>query len=263
MSSEAQLKFSLGKIRVPKASEILTNFLREKILDGTYAAGESLPTERELAEVSGLSRASVREALRMLETEGLISTRTGRTGGSAVQLPGQDALDRSIDLFVRAQRVRFGTLLEVRETIEPQLARLAALHRTEADLERLEQLQSDMGKAIGSFTDWTDLNVAWHEAVAAASHNSLLVAFWRAISRMMRAAANIDLATNTPELVAAVLKVHRQVLDAIQAGDGDAAARRMARHVKAYSEHIRAQASKDIVLSTTFESTKNQETASP
>ncbi len=49
MSGEAQSKFSLGKIKVPKASEILTNFLREKILDGAYAAGESLPTERELA----------------------------------------------------------------------------------------------------------------------------------------------------------------------------------------------------------------------
>jgi DNA-binding FadR family transcriptional regulator len=261
MSSEAQLKFSLGKIRVPKASEILTNFLREKILDGTYAAGESLPTERELAEVSGLSRASVREALRMLETEGLISTRTGRTGGSAVQLPGQDALDRSIDLFVRAQRIRFGTLLEVRETTEPQLARLAALHRTEADLERLERLHAEMAKHTGPAADWTDLNVAWHEAVATASHNSLLVAFWRAISRMMRAAANIDVLTNTPALVAAVLKVHRQVLDAIRAGDGDAAARRMGRHVKAYSEYIRAHASKDIVLSAAFESTKNQETA--
>jgi len=255
MNKEPQVKFGLGKIRVPKAPEILTNYLRERILDGTYAAGESLPTEREMAEVSGLSRASVREALRMLETEGLISTRLGRGGGSAVQLPGQDAFDRTIDLFVRAQRVRFGTLVEVREAIEPQLARLAASNRTDADLNRLRQLYAQMEQPFAVFTDWVRLNIAWHDAVAAASHNPLLVAFWRAISRMMASAASLDEATNTPELIAGVLHAHARVLQAIQAADGDAAARRMGRHIAAYSQAIRRQAAIDTVISANQEST--------
>ena len=78
---------------------------------------------------------------------------------------------------------------------------------------------------------------------------------------MMRAAANLDVFTNTPALVAAGLNVHRQVLEAIRAGAGDAAARRMGRHVQAYSEYVRAHAFNDIALSAAIESTKNREAA--
>lgn len=241
-------KVRLERIEVPKAPELLAKALREKILEGAYAEGEPLPNERVLAETSGLSRASVREALRILEAEGMIITRTGRNGGSVPQLPGQDRLVRSIQLFVRSRRVRFSTLLQVRETLEPLLARLAALQHRADDLEKLEALQARMEASLNQIPEFTCLNVEWHAAVVQASHNELLIAFWQGIHDMLQTAAKIDQTYNSPAVTAAVSKVHRRILEAIRTRDADAAARRMARHMRAYTEHVQAQTSPDAEL---------------
>ena len=78
---------TVKRLVVPKAPDVLAEHLRETILRGELAEGSPLPTERELGERSGLSRASVREALRILESEGLIQTRPGRNGGASVKQP--------------------------------------------------------------------------------------------------------------------------------------------------------------------------------
>src|SRR5215468_10024748 len=124
----------LAAVVVPKASDVLAAKLRELILSNRLAEGTPLPTERELVAQSGLSRTSVREALRVLETEGLVLTKAGRNGGSQVRRPGHESLTRSLETFVRSHEVRFEALLEAREAIEPAAARLAAIHRTDDDL---------------------------------------------------------------------------------------------------------------------------------
>jgi DNA-binding GntR family transcriptional regulator len=78
---------------------------------------------------------------------------------------------------------------------------------------------------------------------------------------MMRDAANLDLFASRPALVAAGLNLHGRVLQAIRAGDGDAAVRHIGRHVQRYSEHVRAHAFNDIAPSAAFESTQNREAA--
>lgn len=245
---ESRPKVLVERIEVPKAPEILANSLREKILSGVYAEGAPLPNERVLAEMSGLSRTSVREALRILEAEGMITTRSGRNGGSVPRLPGQERLVRSIQLFARSRRVRFGSLLEVREMLEPQLARLAALHRDAADLAKLDTLQARMETSLDRIGEFTHMNVEWHMAVIQASHNELMIAFWQGIHAILHTAADIDETYNSRSVTAAVSKAHRRILDAIINRDGDAAARRMARHMRAYMEHIQALASPDTEL---------------
>ena len=123
------MPLDLAAVVVPKASDVLAARLRELILSSGLAEGTPLPPERELVAQSGLSRASVREALRVLETEGLVLTRAGRNGGSQVRRPGRESISRSFELFVRSHGVRFEALLEAREAIEPAAAALAAIHR--------------------------------------------------------------------------------------------------------------------------------------
>lgn len=227
---------------------MLAERLREGILTRHFETGAPLPNERALADMSGLSRASVREALCMLETEGLIVTRPGRGGGSVTHMPGADTLERSLRLFIRGQRIRFLSLLEAREAIEPQLARLAARNRSAEDLQRLQQLQARFEDPSVPLSDWAHMNVDWHLAVATASRNELLTGVWKAVSSLMHEASAIDVPYNSAEVRSAVCHAHRRILDAIVAANGEAAARRMARHLGAYVEHIRAQTAPDLEL---------------
>lgn len=99
--------FTLGPISVPKASDVLANHLREQILRGELSEGSALPVERELASSVGLSRGTVRDALRVLEIEGLVTTRPGRAGGSFVRRPDATTLQRSLNVLVTGRGIRF------------------------------------------------------------------------------------------------------------------------------------------------------------
>lgn len=229
-------------LNVPKAADVLAASLRERILNGHFGDGDDLPSERELVEQVSLSRATVREALRILEGEGLIATRLGRNGGSAVVRPSAAAIERSVAIFIRGQRIRFEAVLEARVAIEPSSARFAAQHRTEDDLVQMEACHQAMETAsrLGDLKGYVRANLDWHVAVVRASHNELLIAFISAVSESVHEATDLD-GINPLETRNAVIHAHRRVIDAIRAGDGLAAERRMTRHVGAYVDHVRVK----------------------
>lgn len=230
----------LPAISVPKAADVLAGILREKILGGQLSEGADLPNERDLGLQSGLSRASVREALRILEGEGLIVTRTGRNGGSAVLRPTSATIERSVGIFIRGQNIRFEAVLETRSAIEPASARFAAKHRTDDDLLAIEQSHARLIDAsrADDLQAYVQANLDWHVQVVRASHNELLIAFISAVSKPVYVDSDIE-GFNSAEVRSAVIRAHQQVMDAIRAGDGDAAERRMARHVGAYISDVR------------------------
>ncbi len=224
---------------------MLAERLREQILSGRLREGDQLPAERELVEQTGLGRSSVREALRVLENQGLISKRPGRNGGSLIRRPDRASIESSIDLFIRGQKLRFRSLLETREAIEPASARLAALHRSDDDLRSLSEAHQQLEAAYGDIPTFLIANVRWHLAVVQASHNELLIAFMTAISHAMHAGTDLQ-DFNSDEVRAVVTKAHRRVFEAIRDRDPDAARRRMERHVGAYCEHVRRKAPESI-----------------
>jgi len=237
----------LGPIHVPKSSEVLASQLRVHILDGTIGDGAALPAERDLVTQTGLSRGSVREALRILHTEGLITTRPGRTGGSVARRPGDDALARYIGLFVQGRGISLMSLLQVREAIEPSIASLAAVNRTEDDLAELTAITKRIEDAYGDVPVYLAENVSWHVAIASASHNELLKAFITAISGLVFKASAIENFASE-DVRTLVIKAHRRILEAIVAGDAEAAGRRMARHLAALTKQMRAFVSAPVVL---------------
>lgn len=227
----------VATVFVPKASDVLAARLREMILSKGAPEGTALPTERELVAQSGLSRASVREALRVLETEGLIVTKVGRNGGSVTKRPGHEAISRSLDLFVRSHGVRVGALIEAREAIEPAAARLAALHRSTDDIAELRRLNALLAP-LPEVTEFVRVNYDWHLAVVKASRNELMLAFFSALADPLYAATEYQSLT-TPELRREVVLAHDRVIEAIAEGDPDRAFRRMLRHVGAYIGIVR------------------------
>ena len=229
----------IAPVNVPKAADVLAGILREKILEGDLNEGMPLPNERDLGTQAGLSRASVREALRILEGEGLIATRVGRNGGSEVVRPSSATIERSVAIFIRGQRLRLEAVLETRAAIEPPSARFAALHRTDADLAAMEVCHQTLEQAseAGDIPAYVRANLDWHVQVVRASHNELLIAFISAVSQSVYLTTDLD-GFNSTAVRNAVIRAHRRVMDAIQTRDGDAAARRMDRHVAAYVSDV-------------------------
>ncbi len=218
-------------IKIQKGFETLAAELREQILSGQIGPGQALPNERDLVEQSGLSRGSVREALRVLETQGLVLTRVGRNGGRVAVESSTATVKSSLGHFIRGQQVPFPVLMETVEALEPSLARLAALHRTDADIAAL-QLASKKLRATSSASRFLAANSAWHAAMADASHNPILNAIYHTLGAGLLDPHVAGFAS--AEIREAVMHAVSTVEAAIIAGDAEAARRRMERHVNAY-----------------------------
>jgi GntR family transcriptional repressor for pyruvate dehydrogenase complex len=225
-----------ASVPASKASDVLAHELRERILRGEFPEGTALPPERELVVQTKMSRTTVRESLRILEVQGLVRIKTGRSGGAFVQKPGEASVASSVGLVIRGQQIRMTALLETRESIEPQCARLAAKYRTDDDLAVLDAANVAIAHQ-GSLADFLQANVDWHVAVAVASHNELLTGFMRALSRAIYDSTDnqgfID-----DEVRATTVKAHVSITRAIRDHDPEAALRRMNRHVHAYAEAV-------------------------
>ncbi|MGX9936589.1 FadR/GntR family transcriptional regulator [Advenella kashmirensis] len=228
----------LSLIDVPKSCDILASMLREQILDGTIPDGSMLPAERELVEQTGLSRGSVREGLRILEAEGFIKTRSGRYGGSMATRPTGAMVSEQINVFARISGIPLTSIVEARVALEPMLARLAAINRTEEDLAQLEDISKRIVAASNDVPTYLQENVNWHCALAQASHNELLHTFTVSIAQLIREATSIK--NMAPlEIRMIVIQAHDKILQAIADKDPEVAERRMLRHVQAYAEHVK------------------------
>ena len=232
-AGDARSVIRLSPLEVPKASDVLANELRERILSGEYPEGTPLPPERELVVQTRMSRTTVREALRILEVQGLIRIKAGRAGGAFVQRPGEESVASSLELLIRGRQIRLASVHETREAIEPSCARLAALHRTAGDVQRLEAANEALA-ATADLDAFLRANVDWHVAVATASHNEILTGIMMALSRAIYTTTNNEGFVND-EVRSIAARAHRSVTRAIKERDADAAVRRMTRHVHSYA----------------------------
>ena len=233
----------LARIKVPKSSGVLAEKLQEQILSGAYPPGSSLPTERELVSATGLSRGSIREGLRILETQGLVHTRAGRYGGAVVSQPSDALLAGHISVFARGRSISLRSLVEVRQALAPMIAFLAARNRTEDDLAELKRISTALEAAAPSdLNAFLEENTNWHTALASASHNELLFALAASIFPLMEEASRIENFASE-EVRGRAVHAHRRILQAIEARDGDTARRRAERDVQAYATYLEAAVS--------------------
>jgi GntR family transcriptional repressor for pyruvate dehydrogenase complex len=217
-------------LTVPKASDILAAQVRERIFSGELAEGTALPAERQLVEQTGLSRATVREALRVLEVENLLRIRPGRGGGAFVHRPDHKSLANTVQLVIRGQQIRLESLHQTREAIEPTCAALAARHRTDEGLAELDAANADLVQAGADIPRFLRANIRWHNAVAKAGENELLIGFMSALSQSIYAATDLERFMDA-QIRELTVRAHARITEAIRQQDEAAAARRMTRHV--------------------------------
>src|ERR1700746_1876051 len=156
----------LKPVDVPKASDVLARELRERILSGELEEGIALPAERELVKQTQMSRATVREALRILEVQNLVRVRAGRAGGAFVQRPTTNGMASSVSMLIRGQKIKPADLMETREALEPFCAESAARKRTDEDLELLDRANEEIADPGADLSTFLQDNLDWHLGVA-------------------------------------------------------------------------------------------------
>lgn len=219
--------------RVLKAYEQIADQLRELIASGQIVPGERLPNEANLARQFGVSRATVREALRVLSAQNLVRTAKGSGGGSYVTLPSVDHISEflgsSFNLMTASQDVSLDDLLEARMLLEVPAARLAAERRTEEALAHLHEALPPELLSLGT-QDQFVFNRSFHSAVLDACGNKLLyVSAQPVFSVLQRALQRSDLSAGFYQ---SIEDSHQRITAAIEAGDPDAAEREMREHLE-------------------------------
>lgn len=223
---------ALEPIRRTRVYEQVVARLQRLILDGQLRPGDRLPTERELAEQLGVSRSSVRDAIRVLQLMGLVEPRQGE--GTLVRDLNPDAVVHPLaSLLVRSQSL-LHDLLDVRKMIEPHLAARAARYATEEELARLraivqrQQARAQRGELA------VEEDSEFHYTIATASRNQVILRILDVLMDLLRTSRERSL--QVPGRLQRSLEGHRRILAAIQRRDPVAAEAAMRRHLEEIEE---------------------------
>lgn len=223
-----------------KTYELVAEQLTEQIGSRRLKPGDLLPPERELVGLYRVGRSSVREALRMLESRGLIESRGNGTFSVASY---RNPLDQSLDLLVAVAEADYGELFEMRRILEGESAALAASRRTREHLRRLKVALSGMEQGLDSEERFIDADLRFHLSIAEATRNRVLVHLMNAVrTLLLRSLASSYHIAGSPERA---IGMHRLILDAIAAGEADDARRLMHEHVAQVERDIAQKPRRD------------------
>jgi DNA-binding FadR family transcriptional regulator len=215
-----------------KQYEQIAEQLRTLVVDGTLQPGARLPNEAVLAREYGVSRATLREALRSLAAQDLIRTAKGAGGGSFVTLPSVEHVSSfvhsSITLMADANDVSLEDLLEARELLEVPAARLAAHRRDDDELERLRETIPDEPLRMGPDQQFV-YNQDFHSVVIDCCDNALLAIAAQPIFGVLQ--RNLARTKLGGRFHRATNEQHRSIAAAIEAGDAEAAGGEMQAHL--------------------------------
>jgi len=220
-------------IERPNTYELLAQRLLELIADGELAVGEPLPSERELVERFRVGRSSVREALRVLESKGLID---GGGKGRFVVSTSPKPLNSSLQVLLELKEADIEELYELREVIEGATVAFAAERRTDDDLTAIAATIDDMAAGLGSPDEYIDADLSFHLAIARAGNNRIAVHMMQAIREILRRGLlRLYAVPGGPERSIAH---HRAILEAVAARDAAAARDRMLEHLRTVSAEV-------------------------
>ena len=219
----------VGPIKSTRIYEEIVRQVKALISEGRLKSGDQLPPERDLAEQFKVSRTSVREALRTLESLGLIEIRPGE--GTFVREVSVESLIEPLAQVILSHREAVAELFEARRLLEPAIAGLAARRATRDEIEEMERILEDQAKAVAAGMTGLTQDAAFHSAIAASVRN-------RAITRIVNALMDLltqsrEESLQTPGRPTRSHEDHRRILDAIRRRDEAGAQRAMRDHLVA------------------------------
>lgn len=227
-------------VRKIRLYESIVNQIQKLISTGQLTPGQKLPPERELAEALGVSRTSIREALRSLEMMGYLESRVGVGGGTYIKSMSFGNIISPFS-YPLLQNVEFIVeLLEVRLLLEIEVARLAAHRRTEEHIAQMRAAVQQMADEIAAGQTGLQGDNAFHRVLADAANNRVLREFVHMCGDLLEVEREEHLRTRRTEPLNA-LRQHEQILEAVENGDEDEAQRIMRNHIMIISASIKSK----------------------
>jgi GntR family transcriptional regulator, transcriptional repressor for pyruvate dehydrogenase complex len=224
----------LEPVKSVRIYEDIVRQVRALIADGQLKSGDRLPPERDLAQRFRVSRTSVREALRSLQSRGLIEIRAGE--GAFVRDVSVEALIEPLALVILPYREAVGELFEARRLLEPAIAALAARRATRDELAEMERILADQAREVAHGRTGMAQDSALHAAIAAAAHNRAIVRIVNALVDLL--AQSREESLHTPGRPRRSHQHHRRILGAIRRRDEAGARRAMFDHLTAVAKLV-------------------------
>ncbi len=225
---------SLRAVRKAKLHEQIVSQVRELISAGRLNSGDRLPPERELAEIFNVSRHSVREAIRVMEHQGLVQSRPG--SGTFVVVGDATGLVDILAMAIHQEKDKLSEIFELRRLLEPQIAGLAAENASAQDLVQLEQVYQSHLNHLDDQIAAGHGDHAFHLALAAASGNSILIKVVDLLGDLLsQSRAEYSQSVRRRQLSA---EGHEEIFRAVAAHDAQMAITAMTRHLMMIEEVV-------------------------
>ncbi|MFI7098728.1 FadR/GntR family transcriptional regulator [Streptomyces sp. NPDC050161] len=223
-------------VRQSRTHELVLESIEAQVLAGELKAGDRLPPERELAPALGVSRSALREALRVLETIGVLVAHAGRgadAGARIVRHP-DDALGRLLRLHFALGSYSLENVLEARVTLERSSFEAAARRATDKDLAEADEILARLREPGLAAAEFNDLDTRFHVQMARGSGNDLTSTLTAAVRESVRPLIlrALEAADDWPATAAALNDDHTELLRLVRAGEGTAAADLVERHIR-------------------------------
>jgi GntR family transcriptional repressor for pyruvate dehydrogenase complex len=224
----------LQAIKKTRIYEEVIGQLQELIKAGKLKAGDKLPPERDLAEAFKVSRTSVREAIRALETQGLVVSRPG--SGTFISAPSIESIVQPLAVLLCQEKDTLVDIFEMRLLVEPHIAALAAERATAADILQLKDILEDQQQQIARGESGVEADTSFHLAMAQATQNMALVQLVSLIVEILGPSREKSLQTRGRSRKS--LAAHRDVLTAIAEQDPKKTQAAMRRHIESVERSI-------------------------
>lgn len=229
---------SFQPIKIKRIYEEIVEQLKEMISAGELKHGEKLPSERELAESLGVSRASVREALTALEAIGILDSRPGE--GTFVRETSVSATFAPLAMVLEMEQNSMSQLMEVRRVLETEIAALAVQRATEDDLLNIETNLNHM-KTAKTISEAVKADLRFHFAIAEATHNNILLRIMNTVADLMHNTFRIQREELFADKGREIISEHQAIYNAIRDRDIDTAKLKMLQHIDNIQAGIEVQ----------------------
>ncbi|MBW1729488.1 MAG: FadR family transcriptional regulator [Deltaproteobacteria bacterium] len=228
-------KLPFKPVKRARLYEEVAEQIKAAIFDGLLEPGDSLPSERELAEMFGVGRPTIREALRILHVMGLIDINAGIRGSTVKKIDLTQYLEtirQHLACLIQMDKQAIKNIWEVRKYVELGIARCAAQNATPEELDELEQLLQKMEACGDDIYAYFPLAVEFHQKLALASGNSVFYIIWNMFQDILLKGYMPMLEELFPEGPHGLLKANKVLFSAIKSGDPSEIERAMQIHAE-------------------------------